>query len=127
MIMMSALEEDDAKKFSLSTPLRGSWAYRRILDPVTGGVPSSSRICRDVDKVFESMMIIHDHAGIKVDGLGNRKGNRHEAPEIETRGGHHPRKRAMDDYGQHWMHADAEGSEAAKLLVSKNRFLGESD
>ena len=110
-VMTSDLDEGELKKFSLSTPSRGSSAYRRILHPLTGGIPSSARICRDVDKVFESMKVVLDNGGIKVDGLGNRKGRRHKASENDNRGGHCPRKRAMDDYGAKWMHEDARGCE----------------
>ena len=81
-------------KFDLSTPKRGSHAYCRILHPVTGGVPSSHRILRDVDKVFESMAMVMKAQGIKIDGLGNRKGKRQEeSPCQETRGGKRTKKK----------------------------------
>jgi hypothetical protein len=51
------LPEDDVHKFSLSTPKRGSWAFRRILDHDDGS-PTSERILQDIAKVFASMELI---------------------------------------------------------------------
>ena len=45
-------DEEDERKFSLSTPKRVSYAYRRVLHPRTGVAPSSARIIQDVNKVL---------------------------------------------------------------------------
>jgi|Transcript_29455 hypothetical protein len=92
--MTHDLEIGDPRKFDLSTPKRDTDAYCHILiHPITEGVPSSKRIIRDCEKVLESMEIVRQAGGIKVDGVGNRKG-KHE----DTRGGYMPRKWRGNDY-----------------------------
>jgi hypothetical protein len=50
--------------------------------------------------------------GVKIDGLGNRKGVRHSPLPTISRGGNRPRKRAFDDYGwgEKWVYEDAKES-----------------
>ena len=52
------LKADDKKKFSLSTPERGSSAYHRVWNKdgyVDCGVPSSKRIIQDTGKFLRSL------------------------------------------------------------------------
>ena len=66
-------------KFDVSTPNFGSHDYCWILHPKTGGVPLSKRIIRDVNKFFESIVMVRKSEGINIDSLGNRKVKRQEA------------------------------------------------
>jgi hypothetical protein len=71
-------DDDDERNFSMSTPLRGSSAWHRLLHPETGGVPSSKRIVQDVLKVVvDSINEIRRQDGIAIDGLGDQRGKRH--------------------------------------------------
>ena len=122
-VMTADLDDEKyPEKFSLSTPKRGSLAYHRILDPDTGGVPSSNRIVQDVEKVPKAFMAIWEVRGIKVDGLGNRKGVRHEKPEIETRGGCNPKQQGKDDK---WWHEDIKASRNGIIEGSRQTHPGE--
>ena len=66
-------------KFDISTPNREAHAYCRMLNPETGGFPSSERIIKDVEKVFESTEIVRKYEGIKTNSIGNWKRKRQEA------------------------------------------------
>ena len=72
--LTSHLKEDDPKKFTLSTPKRGSSAYHRVWEQV----PSSKRIIEDTNKFLHAIKVISQHEGVVVPGLGNRKGHRSE-------------------------------------------------
>ena len=67
-------------KFDFSTPNHRAHAYCLILHLETGDVPSSESIIWDVNKVFESMEMVQKSEGIKIDGIGNRRGKCQEAP-----------------------------------------------
>jgi hypothetical protein len=69
------LPEDNPRKFSLLTPKRGSWAFRRILEHEDGS-PTSQQIIQDITKVFESMEKIRQAKGALIAGIGDRKGRR---------------------------------------------------
>ena len=43
----SHMDIENERKFDMSTPKRGSFAYRRVLDPVDGVTPLSPRIVHD--------------------------------------------------------------------------------
>jgi hypothetical protein len=74
VLLTLKLAVDDKQKFDLSTPKRGSSAYHRILEVV----PSSERIIHDIDKVFESMLIVQKARGVHCHGVGSRNyGVRH--------------------------------------------------
>ena len=77
------------------------------MEPTTGNVPSSQRIVRDVEKVFESMIMIAK--GTDVQGRGNRKGAGRRRNQVGNRGGAHPRKRGLKKYrsNERWIHHDA--------------------
>ena len=57
------LEEDCKGKFIMTNPLRGAHADHRNMELTTGNVPSSKRIASDVEKIFESMIIIQKTKG----------------------------------------------------------------
>jgi hypothetical protein len=118
--MTNHLETGDPRKFDLSTPYRGANAYLRLLHPVTGGVPCSQRIIRDSEKVLESFETIRQADGIKVDGLGNRKGKRHETPGQETRGG--ARVKKQEAMKTSWLHDDARLEQGIKIESSKRKY-----
>ena len=65
------------------------------------------------------MEVIRQAGGIKVHGIGNRKGKRHEAPEKETRGGKRVRKEAKR---AQWLHNDARLEQKVKIESSKSKF-----
>jgi hypothetical protein len=123
VLFTSKYEEDDERKFSLSTPNRASYAYRRILHPVTGVVPSSDRIIHDVELVFESLMKIHHAKGIKDTTLANRSGNRWEKSPIERRGG----RREKNKWKDMVLHPHAVQGRKIKMELSRERFEGLGD
>jgi hypothetical protein len=66
ILLTSDLADDNPKKFSISTPKRGSLAHFRVLHPETGGVPSSERIMGDVYKIKDSMLAVYKNDGAHV-------------------------------------------------------------
>jgi hypothetical protein len=69
------LPETDHLKFSISTPKRGSHAFRRVLDYV----PLEERMIRDIKKVVESTKTVREAKGVYVSGLGDHTRRRREA------------------------------------------------
>jgi len=96
------LLDEDAKKFSISTPKRGASAYIRVLQ----GCPSSKRIVQDTLKVRRSIDAIIHAEGIAVENLGNRSGIRKQLSQKDMRGGYHPKKATHED-NKTWMHEHA--------------------
>ena len=116
VIFASWLENDDLKKFDMSTPVRGSHAYERIL----AICPSSKRVVQDIAKVFVSMECVRQANGKRVDGLGNRKGKRQgNAAKTELRGGYRPRKLGMFENKEIPIHPDAFQARQLKLEASQ--------
>jgi len=124
VLYTSHLEEDDPRKFSMTTPARGAAAYKRVLE----GVPPSSRIVQDVNKAIESMLVIHQHKGAVVQGLGNRNGWRAQVANStlfahgakSRRGGARKRDATKQkDYLKNcWWHPDARAEMDVKLEAS---------
>jgi hypothetical protein len=86
----SHLPNDDPQFFSFTTPNEISRAYLRLVDPVTGGAPSSTRIVQDCEKWVRSLET-KIQAGVKmVQGFG-RNGHR-ERSHGNKRGGYQPKK-----------------------------------
>ena len=87
------LDDDDPRKFSMSTPKRGSSAYLRVNDPFQGVAPTSERIIQDIDRVFDSMVLICAKKGCVIDDGSTQNGHRQEAAMVgrdkggERRGG----------------------------------------
>jgi predicted GIY-YIG superfamily endonuclease len=118
------LPEDDVRKFSLSTPSRGSWAFRRLLEHEDGS-PTSSQIIRDITKVFESMEKIRLADGALIQGIGDRKGRRaaqQHASGMNKRGGKRVRQKEKDRV--HWIHPHAREAYAMKLEESTATHAG---
>ena len=118
VLFTSMYAEDDERKFSLSTPRRTSYAYRRLLHPVTGVVPSSHRICHDVLQVFDNLMKIYKDEGKKDPTLAKRSGHRWVASKEERRGG----KREKQEYKDLVLHPHAIEGRKVKLESSRERF-----
>jgi hypothetical protein len=51
----SYLPHDDPRKYFFSTPKEISRAYLRLVDPATGGAPSSTRFFQDCEKRIRSL------------------------------------------------------------------------
>jgi hypothetical protein len=119
VLFTSLYDEDDERKFSLSTPKRASFAYRRILHPETGVAPSSDRIVHDVDLVFKNLMKIHLESGKKLN-LTSRPGRRFESFDGERRGG----KRTKKVWKDMVLHPHAIEGRKMKLETSRERFEG---
>ena len=92
------------------------------------GCPSSARIVTDVNKVLKSMVIIHQHKGAVVQGLGNRNGHRAQAATAgnkSRRGG--ARKRDAEKQRAYlegtWWHPDALSQLDVKLESSMEKRL----
>jgi hypothetical protein len=124
VVLTHELADDDRRKFDLSTPKRGPWAYQRVL-PIC---PGSARIKQDVLKVFHSMEKVQKAGGILVEGLGKNYGRRYENVTMrQPRGGYRSGRMARDDYGEgkRLMHDDAKATIAVKLEQSLIRVAGE--
>jgi hypothetical protein len=65
--MTHDLDKSDPRKFSLSTPQRGSSAFIGVLE----SVPSSEGIIHDIKNIFKSLKIVCKGKCTKVDGVGN--------------------------------------------------------
>ena len=81
------------------------------------------RIIQDFDKVFEFIETVWKSEGIKIDGLGNRKGKCQEAPCQVTRGGKRSRE---NEKTKTWLHPDVllqrkVNIEAAKIKKAPRR------
>ena len=95
------LPEDDIRKFSMSTPKRGSRAYHRIWEEV----PCSRRIIEDTDWFLTAIQVISDHDGKAVAGLGSRKGHRNEETRsLKKKGGIRIKKAKKE---KRFVHKDA--------------------
>jgi hypothetical protein len=66
----SHLPNDDPLKFSFSTPKEISRVYLRLVDPVTGGVPSSNQIFQDCEKWSKSLGNIRQAGGKMIEVFG---------------------------------------------------------
>ncbi len=119
---------EDPRKFSMSTPLKGSFAYRRVWNlPVVPGVengdigndgaPSSTQVIQDINKFLTSALTIFQHKGIAVEVLGSRHAHCHEVGISKARGG--SRTKRPDKVGYAFVHVDAQSSrlDAPSTLV----------
>ena len=121
------LPEDDERKFSLSTPKRGSYAFRRILEH-EDGEPSSKRILQDIAKVFQSMRRILEAKGTLITGIGDRRGRRalqQHSSKINSRGGARYRQPEKDKVK--WIHPHALAAYELKLETSAAVHAGNKE
>ena len=121
--MTFELHQDCPKKFDLSTPKRGASAYIRVLE----GVPSDKRIQQDINLVFENMNKVRLARGGLVLGMGRNYGRRYVVTERKMkRGGHNPRKQALDEYvdSKTFIHPDAKPCLNAMMTSSVQRNAG---
>jgi hypothetical protein len=119
-------EDNDDRKFSMTTPNRGTSAYLRLWDGDLGGsCPSSKRIIEDVDKCFRSMTIYHNNKGCYSPELGDnpRHGHREKTNSgLKKRGG----KRTRDTVQNHttvFVHPSSQHGIAVKINNSQQNFL----
>ena len=70
-------------KFDISTPNRIVHCYERIWDSKEGGVPLSSRVIQDVDKMIYSYKQIVNAKGAVVKGVATREGHRNYVDSYE--------------------------------------------
>jgi hypothetical protein len=121
ILLTLKLAIDDKQKFNLSTPKRGSSAYHRILEKI----PSSKRIIHDVDKVFDSMLIVRCAPSVHCPGVGSRNyGRRYSKVAKKRSGGGGHRKKNFDDYDDVVVHPDVETSVKVKIEESLSRVEG---
>jgi hypothetical protein len=80
-------EKADPRKFDMTTPKKGTWAYHQVLQVY----PLSERVVQDVEKVFLSLKTVRDAKGIKVDNMGNSPRKCHVKSSAAC-GGYRPRK-----------------------------------
>jgi hypothetical protein len=108
------LPEDDVRKFSLSTPHHGSWAFRRLLEHKDGS-PTSKQILQDIVKVFENMEMIQLAKGTLIVGT-DRNGRRALEQHVSGINMHgEKRVRQPEKDRVHWIHPDAHSAYALKL------------
>lgn len=127
-LLTSNLEEEDESKFSITTPKRGTSAYLRVLE----GVPKPNRIARDMGMFVETLLVMYEHKGALVHGIGDRNyrsGHRAGAAALayqgvkkENRGGKR-KKRTNEELlatTDQWTHPDAIGQYTVKIERSLN-------
>ena len=115
------LPEEDVRKFSLSTPLRGEHAIKRLWKYSL----SSLRIIQDTYKKLDSLKAIYDVKGVMVENLGNRNGRRALESQVEglnKRGGARVRRVVNT---QRWIHEDARVPRLEMLARSKQIYSGD--
>lgn len=116
VVFTSDLPNDDPRKFRMDTPAHGTSAYVRIMRG--GGIPSK-RIVQDTLRVYESMMKIHKAKGAIVEGIA-RNGHRNSGSVgAKKRGGRRKRKIGEFDYGDVFVHPDAQGARMQKMERAK--------
>lgn len=71
------------------------------------------------------MKQVYDAGGIKIQGLGNRKGKRYDAPAVDPRGG--KRTRSEEPAKAPWYHPDAEAGENEKVAMSTEKYQKKID
>jgi hypothetical protein len=100
----SHLPNDDPRKYSFSTPKEISRVYLHLVDPATGGSPSSTIIVQDCEKWIRSLEKIREAGGKMAQGCGC---NGHiEHSQGNKRGGY----QAKQPQGPAtWVHRDAAG------------------
>lgn len=125
VLFTSNYEEDDERKFSLSSPKRASHAHRRLVHPTTGVVPASDRIVQDVRKVLSELLNIHKRKGVK-DPKMKRTGNRW-IPDTEERRGGKRTKKAFRDYVLHPDVLDGRRMKVERSLLLCEKADEESD
>jgi hypothetical protein len=104
--------------FLLATPKEAARCYKRILDPITGVVPTSERILQDVNKAINALQVIFEAEGVYVPGLadGHTAGHHHTT----TDSGKKPRgkKRVRTEY----IHSQATSHIHPDLLTALDKF-----
>ena len=105
MSRASALDPNDPRVFSLSSPKKASDAYKRIWSPTSGVGPPSKRIIQDIYKVVEAMKQIFKNKGAFVPDLAQRPGERHITNQLKSKiwGGKRTKKEVL-----HILFADRE-------------------
>ena len=122
VLMTLDMNINDDKKFDLSTPAKGWWAYKRVLETC----PTSIRNLQDVQKVLRSLEIVRKAKGVRCGGVGNTNyGRRREVVLVKQCGGKNPRKQPLDDYGaSRNLHPHAESAAKMKVESSLKRASG---
>jgi hypothetical protein len=137
------LDEEDERKFSLSTPKRCSKAFRRLWDfgltgkegedQHKGGVPCGRRIIQDCQQVLVNLHKIDEQHGGFIPGLGGRNGRRatvaRAAGGVAQRGGHRVKMtaEAQKEKLERWEHPLLEGRKVTAVQRSLNRHDGVRD
>ena len=82
--LTSHLANDDENKFDGSTPNRLAQLYKRLLHPLTGCVPTPSRIIQDVDRFSMALTAVRESQGTIIDHFVLRTGKRHHKSETRN-------------------------------------------
>lgn len=118
MSVTSHLDENNPKKFTMSTPKRGSSAYLRVWEVV----PSLHHIVEDTNKLLlKAIRVITHHKGIAVADLGTHKGHRSEGVRnLKNRG---CRSVKGDNSFNKWIHDDVMSVMSSCIDVSINKHV----
>ncbi len=108
----------DNHLFSMATPKEAARCYKRILDSITGVVPTYERILQGMNKAINALQVICEAEGVYVPGLatGHMDGHPHTTTDVEKkpRGG----KRVRMEY----LHSQATSHIHPELLTTLDEF-----
>ena len=132
VVLTQDAPDDDAKKFSGSTPKRISSSYHRLTDPEDGIVPTPSRIMQDINRVLVSMEKVREARGCIIDE-SCRSGRRYEekgdddnsSTIIRTNWGGKREKKSQESYLLHLDKSNQCIHNDAILIMEEMRRNGE--
>jgi hypothetical protein len=103
--------------FSLATPKEAAHCCKRILDPITGVVPTSERM-QDVNKAINALQVIFEAEGVYVPGLADGRTAGHRQTTTDARKKPRGRKRVRTEY----IHSRATSHIHPDLLTALDKF-----
>ena len=104
----------------MSTPSTISTGVRKLFNCPDGqeGVPSSRRIEQDCERVWESMLLVHESCGAMVPDLSDRNGHRYSSSGTGKRGGKRVKSEMMSEK---WLEP---GAKKAKIDLLRSVHTG---
>jgi hypothetical protein len=102
----------------MTTPKEAAHCYNRILDPLTGVVPTSERILLDLNKAINALQVIFKAEGVYVPGLADGRTAVHRHTTTDARKKPRGGKRVRIEY----IHSQATSDIHPDLLTTLDKF-----